>query len=169
VTRADDREHLSELLRQFVSFLAQPEDLQRLIEMNPVILGPEFDILMVQAAAAFRQEGESESADLLDRYRALLDECRRLGVAAGFIKLNAYTLVNGYLRAEDRESKLAYLLAHPELDDMTNRAALYQMIEQAESAGSENMLRFLQSNLQLLDLASMTSPAEAVERAYGPG
>jgi methyl coenzyme M reductase gamma subunit len=85
------------------------------------------------------------------------------------VEANAYSVMGGFLRAEGPDEKLAYLRAHPELDDLTNRAALDQMIEEAQEAGDGDRVRFLRSHLMLLDAAVMTSPEEAVNRAFRRG
>jgi hypothetical protein len=167
VTSSEREQQLKVLLTQFLSTMADLDGLQRLIEANPEILGDDFDTLMVQSVAILRNDGEAEQAQLMEGYRLLLAECRRLGIAGAFIKKKAYVVMGGFLRAEGPDEKLAYLRAHPELDDMTNRAALYQMLEEAQDAGNGNAVRFLRSNLMLLDAAFMTSPEEAVDRAFG--
>jgi hypothetical protein len=169
VTSSQRRPQLEALLRRFLSTMAEPRELQRLIEANPEILGDDFDTLLVQFVASLRYGGEAEQAQLVERYRWLLVECRRLGVAGAFVKANAYAVMGGFLRAEGPDGKLAYLRAHPELDDMTNRAALYQMIDEAQAAGNGEQVRFLRSHLMLLDAAVMTSPEEAVNRAFRRG
>lgn len=165
MTRSERRPQLEALLRQFLSTMAEPAELRRLIEANPEILGDDFDTLMVQFVASLRHQGEAEQAQLVEQYRWLLAECRRLGVSGAFVKANAYSVMGGFLRAEGPDEKLAYLRAHPELDDLTNRAALYQMLEEAQEAGDGDRVRFLRSHLMLLDAAVMTSPEEAVNRA----
>jgi hypothetical protein len=169
MTRSGRRPQLEALLHQFLSAMAEPDKLQRLIEANPEILGGDFDTLMVQFVASLRYQGEAEQAQLVEQYRWLLAQCRRLGVSGAFVKANAYAVVGGFLRAEGRDGKLAYLRAHPELDDMTNRAALHQMIDEAQEGANGDQVRFLRSHLMLLDAAVMTSPEEAVDRAFRRG
>lgn len=169
VTRSQHKPELEVLLHRFLSTMAEPEKLQQLVEANPRILSPDFDLLMLQTAAVLRNDGHADEAQLVDRYRALLDECRRLGIAGGFIKANAYALIGGFLRSDGPDNKISYLREHPEIHEMVNRAALHQMIEQADEAGNQDLLRFLRSNLLLLDAALMSSPEAAVNRAYGRG
>ena len=169
MTRSERGPQLEALLRRFVSTMAEPGELKRLIEANPEILSDDFDTLMVQFTASLRHGGEAEQAQLIERYRSLLADCRRLGVSAAFVKANAYAVIGGFLRAEGPDEKLAYLRAHPELDDPTNRAALSQMIDEAQQAGLGDQVRFLRSHQMLLDVAVMTSPEEAVDRAFRRG
>jgi len=111
MTRSERRPQLEALLRQFLSTMAEPAELRRLIEANPEILGDDFDTLMVQFVASLRHQGEAEQAQLVEQYRWLLAECRRLGVSGAFVKANAYSVMGGFLRAEGPDEKLAYLRA----------------------------------------------------------
>src|SRR3954451_1212443 len=149
VSRAEHESQLKALLVRFLSTMSEPAQLQRLIEGNPEILGNEFDILMVQVAAELRHNGDNDGAQIVDRYRELVAECRRLGVKAAFIKANAYALMGGFLQASDPDDKIAYLRAHPELDDTVTRAALYQAIDKAEEADDQASLMLLRRNLLL--------------------
>jgi hypothetical protein len=82
MTRSERRPQLEALRRQFLSTMAEPAELRRLIEANPEILGDDFDTLMVQFVASLRHQGEAEQAQLVEQYRWLLAESRRLGAAA---------------------------------------------------------------------------------------
>jgi hypothetical protein len=86
-----------------------------------------------------------------------------------FVKANAYAVMGGILGAGGPDEKLAYLREHPELSNPTNRAAVSEMIDEAQQAGNGDQVRFFRSHQMLLDAAVMTSPEDAIDRAYRRG
>jgi hypothetical protein len=154
------------LLTRFLSILGQPDEVRAFITEHPETLSPQFDELMGHAAAFVRRERNMDEAALVDGHRELLKSCREMGVGPAFLKAHAQAVVGGLLDARGPDEKIAYLRAHPELDEWINRVALYQMIDRAQQEGDEEFVSFLRSNLMLIDLAFMTSPEEAVNSAY---